>query len=61
MLAFDDPTAFEEAPIGNGPFQMDGTWDHDISIRVVPYADYAGSDAAKVDSVANRRLAGRGR
>ncbi|MGB5758059.1 MAG: ABC transporter substrate-binding protein [Acidimicrobiales bacterium] len=50
-VAFDDPAAFEEAPVGNGPFMMDGVWDHDVSIKVVPYADYAGSDPADVDSV----------
>ncbi len=49
--AFDDPAAFEEMPIGNGPFMMDGAWDHDIAIRVVPNPDYAGSDPADVDSV----------
>ncbi len=49
--AFDDPTGFEEAPIGNGPFMMDGTWDHDIAIRTVPFPDYAGSDAADVSSL----------
>ena len=50
-VAFDDPAAFEEAPIGNGPFQMDGVWDHDISIRVVPFEDYAGVDPADVSSL----------
>ena len=50
-VAFDDPAAFEEAPIGNGPFMMDGVWDHDISIKIVPYADYAGSDPADVSSL----------
>ncbi|MGH1490676.1 MAG: ABC transporter substrate-binding protein [Acidimicrobiales bacterium] len=50
-VAYDDPTGFEEAPIGNGPFMMDGVWNHDIDIKVVPYADYAGADAADVSSV----------
>ncbi|MGI9598469.1 MAG: peptide ABC transporter substrate-binding protein, partial [Acidimicrobiales bacterium] len=50
-VALEDPAAFEEAPIGNGPFEIDGTWDHDISIKVVPYADYAGTDSADVSSV----------
>lgn len=31
-VAFEDPAAFEEAPIGNGPFMMDGVWEHDVSI-----------------------------
>ncbi|MGH8998501.1 MAG: peptide ABC transporter substrate-binding protein, partial [Acidimicrobiia bacterium] len=41
-----DPKAFDEAPVGNGPFQMDGTWQHDQVIRVKRYADYAGDPAA---------------
>ena len=50
-VAFEDPAAFEEAPIGNGAFMMDGAWDHDIAITVVPYTDYAGDDPADVDSL----------
>jgi oligopeptide transport system substrate-binding protein len=48
-----DPKAFEERPIGNGPFQMDGSWQHNQQIRVQRYADYAG-DAAKADAVTFR-------
>ncbi len=29
---YDDPAAFDEAPIGNGPFMMDGAWEHDVQI-----------------------------
>jgi ABC-type oligopeptide transport system substrate-binding subunit len=44
--AFDaDPKKFNEAPIGNGPFEMDGTWQHDQSIATTRFADYAGSKA----------------
>ncbi len=46
----DDPKAFEEAPIGNGPFMMDGTWKHNQEIKVVRYDDYAG-EPAKADGV----------
>lgn len=49
--AYDDPAGFEEAPIGNGPFEMDGTWNHDVDIRVTPFAGYAGSDPADVSSL----------
>lgn len=48
-VAFEDQAAFEEAPIGNGPFMMDGTWEHDVRIATVPYPDYAGSDPAQID------------
>lgn len=48
--AFKDPAAkplvlkedFEQAPIGNGPFKMKGTWQHDSKIEVEKYADYKG-------------------
>ena len=42
---FDDPKAFNEAPIGNGPFMMDGKWRHDREIRVQKYPDYPGEPA----------------
>ena len=48
---FDDPAAFEDAPIGNGPFMMDGTWAHNTSIRVMPNASYAGPTAASFSSL----------
>jgi oligopeptide transport system substrate-binding protein len=41
----DDPKAFEEQPIGNGPFQMDGQWEHNRQIEVTRYEDYAGEPA----------------
>jgi oligopeptide transport system substrate-binding protein len=40
---FDDPEAFNEAPVGNGPYMMDGTWEHDVGINVTRYEDYAGT------------------
>lgn len=40
-----DPEAYNEAPIGTGPFMMDGEWQHDESVRVVRYDDYAGEPA----------------
>ena len=45
---FDDPEAFGEAPVGNGPFMMDpavngGAWEHDVQIATVAYPDYAGT------------------
>jgi oligopeptide transport system substrate-binding protein len=41
----DDPKKFGTAPVGNGPFRMDGTWQHDRSITVRRYDDYAGDKA----------------
>lgn len=42
---FDDTEAFNEAPVGNGPYMMDGTWQHDVGVNVVRYDDYAGTPA----------------
>lgn len=49
--AFDDPAAFEEEPIGNGPFRMDGVWEHDVRIPLAAYENYAGSDTPNIDSL----------
>ncbi|MFC0623303.1 peptide ABC transporter substrate-binding protein [Kribbella deserti] len=45
-----NPTAYEQAPIGNGPFKLKGHWEHDERIEVVRYENYAG-DKAKADAV----------
>jgi ABC-type oligopeptide transport system substrate-binding subunit len=49
-VAFEDPAAFEESPIGNGPFMMDGVWEHDVLIPLKAYPDYQGPDPAKIDT-----------
>jgi oligopeptide transport system substrate-binding protein len=51
---FADPAAFNEAPIGNGAFMMDGSWEHDVEIRTVAYPDYAGDDPAQIDGLTFR-------
>jgi oligopeptide transport system substrate-binding protein len=38
---YDDPEAFGEAPVGNGPYQL-GSWTHGSSISLVPNPTYAG-------------------
>jgi oligopeptide transport system substrate-binding protein len=41
---FADSDAFNEAPIGNGPYMVDADgWQHDIGIRLERYPDYAGT------------------
>ena len=42
---YADPEAFNTAPIGDGPFKMDGTWIHNQSVRVTRYTGYAGKPA----------------
>ncbi len=46
-----DMEACGEAPVGNGPFQMDGQWNHDRNISVTRYDDYAGGESPKVDAI----------
>lgn len=48
-VAFADPSAFEESPIGNGPFMMDGPWEHDVVIPMKRFQGYTGPDPAQVD------------
>ncbi|MEU3046385.1 ABC transporter substrate-binding protein [Streptomyces sp. NPDC006984] len=49
--ALADIKAYEEAPIGQGPFQMDGKWEHDKAVKVKAYADYKLGEKPKVDAV----------
>ncbi|MEU6867228.1 ABC transporter substrate-binding protein [Streptomyces sp. NPDC046876] len=46
-----DPKKFGEAPIGNGPFQMDGAWDHNKQIKVKRYDKYPTEGRAKLQGV----------
>lgn len=41
---------FEQAPIGNGPFKMKGTWEHDSKIEVERYDAFPG-DKPKVGGI----------
>ena len=50
-IALEDPQAFEESPIGNGPFEMDGIWEHDVRIPTKRWADYPGSNPAQIDTL----------
>jgi len=40
---FDDPDAFNEQPIGTGPYQMAGPWEHNVGIDIERYEDYPGN------------------
>ncbi|MDO4798606.1 MAG: ABC transporter substrate-binding protein [Coriobacteriales bacterium] len=50
QAALDDPSAFLTAPIGNGPFKMDGSWVADQYINLVRNDDYYG-EKAKIDGI----------
>jgi len=47
---YDDPKKFGEAPIGNGPFKMNGTWVHKQLIKVDRWDGYPGTKP-KVDGI----------
>ncbi|MEY4437188.1 MAG: hypothetical protein RL100_652 [Actinomycetota bacterium] len=46
---FDDPKAFGENPIGNGPYMLaaEGAWQHNVQIDLVKNPDYKGGRVAK--------------
>ena len=46
----NDPEACNEQPIGNGPYQMTGPWEHDVAINVERFEDYAG-EAGVADAI----------
>lgn len=50
---FDDPDAFGEAPVGNGPFEF-VQWDNGQQIVLAANDSYAGEESAKVDEVVFR-------
>lgn len=43
-------TAYTDAPIGNGPFKIDGKWEHDKGIRIVRFDDYTAGPKALLDA-----------
>ncbi|MFD8980649.1 ABC transporter substrate-binding protein, partial [Streptomyces sp. NPDC059564] len=46
-----DPRKFGEAPIGNGPFRMDGPWQHNKQISLKRYDKYPDEGRAKLAGV----------
>jgi len=50
QAATDDPASFLLAPIGNGPFKMDGKWVSGQYINVAKFDGYYGT-AANIDAV----------
>ncbi|HEX6445871.1 MAG TPA: ABC transporter substrate-binding protein [Streptosporangiales bacterium] len=41
-VAFKDFKKFDQAPVGNGPFQMVGSWKHNESVTLKAYKGYKG-------------------
>ncbi|MEV7693348.1 ABC transporter substrate-binding protein [Microbacterium sp. NPDC089189] len=48
-VAFEDPEAFGENPVGNGPYMLagEGAWQHDVEIDLVKNEDYVGGREAQ--------------
>jgi len=44
-VALQDLKTYDEAPIGDGPFVMDGTWKHNQQVKVKRSPSYAGTPA----------------
>lgn len=44
-----DFDACNETPIGNGPYQVDGSWQHNIGVNLVRYEDYPDEGQANPD------------
>ena len=49
--AFEDMEVFEQAPIGNGRYQMDGEWVHDQEILTERYEDYPGDNPGEAERI----------
>ncbi len=47
----DDLKACNEEPIGSGPYQMAGPWEHNDVITVERYEDYQGEDVGNADTI----------
>lgn len=50
----DDFEACNETPIGNGPYMMEGSWEHNVQITLSRNDDYAGEDTGLADRLIYR-------
>lgn len=56
-VATEDPDGFREEPVGNGPYQMDGPWQHNQQIAVAQFPDYTGDKPGFLDGITWRIFA----
>ncbi|WP_120004502.1 peptide ABC transporter substrate-binding protein [Nesterenkonia muleiensis] len=49
--AYDDMDAFESAPVGNGRYEMDGEWEHDVQIVVNRFEEWSGEQPGAADRI----------
>jgi oligopeptide transport system substrate-binding protein len=48
---YEDPAAFDRAPVGNGPFMMSGEWEDDVQILTDAFPDYQGDDKPSISGI----------
>jgi oligopeptide transport system substrate-binding protein len=48
---FEDPEGFQDAPIGNGRYQMDGEWQRNQQIALTRFEDFNGEDPGLADAI----------
>lgn len=51
--ALADPKAFGENPVGNGPYMMDGAWEHKVRLKTKANPDYKGTKKPKNGGIEN--------
>jgi len=51
--ALTDPKGFGEKPIGNGPYVLDGAWEHKVRIKTKANPDYKGTKKPKNGGLEN--------
>jgi ABC-type transport system substrate-binding protein len=52
-----DAKACNETPIGNGPYKIEGKWEHNVGITLVRSDSWKGADKGKADKIQNKIFA----
>ena len=52
--ALRDPKAYGENPVGNGPYKLDGKWEHKVQIKTVANPGYQGTKKPRNGGIVNK-------
>ncbi len=52
--ALQDPKTYGENPVGNGPYKLDGKWEHKVQIKTVANPDYQGTKKPRNGGILNK-------
>lgn len=52
--ALADPEGYGETPVGNGPYMLDGKWEHKVNLKTKVNPDYQGTKRPKNGGIDNR-------